>query len=284
MNMKPLSFSFWVVFFPTCLCSVELSVTVSPKADTIKAGDSLVLEGMVKHETGTEYPEYASSLHWVLYDTTSDARVYPFRGSQVTFTSTGAHRTFVVEAVYPTEAFAVFAESEITVLPSAPYQVHIECDSIPHNLTAAQSPDTLCIPDLDSSEFVYAIVRDEYENYIQRNSPEVAWGSLCSGIAGVSSLPTRQWEAQVKGMGLGSCELWAGGEGLVGDTVTVVVDCEQSAQMRGSMIPQSAPVRQPTSSFDILGRKIQGTGPLPPGIRIANGESGSMPRVRIFQP
>jgi len=236
------------------------TLRVAPLSAQIQAGDTLALEAIVTDEEGVEQDVNGYDISWALRGTPPpDANVTAPNGKRVSFTATTAHETVTVECVYtyPTQLLAVKSEAAIAISPAAAYAVHLEMDTLPADLRATTSPDTLRIADVDSAVHMYGIIRDKYENYVSLVQ-DASWSAQGEDVVSLTSPVERQGEARIVGIDTGVCTVTVASAGLLGDTVTVVVGQQSTSTVARRLVGQALSVRGQRlgSVYDLSGRQV----------------------------
>lgn len=219
-------FTLFIIFLAFKVCHAKYpfySLSLTPSADTILAGTSIIITATVKDSLGTEYPSYESSVRWIVYDSLHDGTISSVTGKNVTFTAMKAYHIDTIRAmvmILPISSYK--AQSIITILPNRAYQVHIEKDSIPASLWHTDSTDTVRITSYSYMLHLFAIERDSFGNYIgiARNA---SWAPLRGGIILVSSDSIKKGVAKISAIDSGICPLAVMDSGLVADTVYIYV-------------------------------------------------------------
>ncbi|MBD3315836.1 MAG: tandem-95 repeat protein, partial [Chitinivibrionales bacterium] len=179
----------------------EVTIEADPDNATVLAGDSVDFTGWVWYDsTGDDGITHhlrdsslSSLITWSFAPADTNSSLTSTVGSQTTFTSTEAYDTFEVTATYEDETGLIVTESmNVRILPNVPDHLVVEADYDTSSwsidmLREDQPLDTLRIPTTSTMGTAYAIIRDQYGNFVnwsQNTDWSITDGTVLAGLVG----------------------------------------------------------------------------------------------------
>ncbi|HAJ79339.1 MAG TPA: hypothetical protein DCO75_06170 [Fibrobacteres bacterium] len=193
--------------------------------DTITAGDLTSLYARVFDSSGVKWlSSYDALVTWTVMDTMGEVVLSTGAGALTSFLSTKANRTITLVARFTDPSCSEFISIVTLVVyikPAAEHHVNIMEDSTVKYLYEDDPFKELVLPFVNSSAYIYAVVRDSFGNYIRRT--DATWTSFDGSVATVNPLTGSSfWKAYVKRAAGGSTGIKAAEGSLVPDTIEVV--------------------------------------------------------------
>lgn len=148
------------------------------------------------------------------------------------FSAIVAYRWYTIKASYIDTATgdAVSVVDSVYVMPGAPHRLYLEGDSVPPLNSTSSSVDTVNLSSAVLKDSVYAVLRDQYDNYVRSSNP-TSW-QVVSGAAYADVTPGRAGlgEGEISQVGppgtavIKAADTDSAANTRFHDTVTVVVD------------------------------------------------------------
>lgn len=153
---------------------------------TVTAGKSFTVYGHIFDTNEVWMSHFDQDIKWKLSSGSSDASLDPREGNTTTFQSTKTG-TYTLRAEFADTTSKNRPPShknlDILVVPDKPHRLEILKDTL--KLTNPQPFDTLRFTENDNSSRIYAVVLDQYGNFI-RYADKANWKSKNSDVASVS--------------------------------------------------------------------------------------------------
>lgn len=163
-----------------------LKLSALGKEVTITAGKAFTVYGHIFDTNEVWMSHFDQDIKWKLTSGSSDASIDPDQGNTTTFKSTKTG-TYTLRADFADPDSKnrppSHKELDIIVIPDKPHSLQIIKDTL--NLTEPQPFDTIRFGEDDHSTKIYAVVLDQYGNFI-RYAEKADWKSKDSDVASVS--------------------------------------------------------------------------------------------------
>ena len=175
-------FACWVSADP-----VVILFEVIPKTDTMAAGDSFTVNGIVIDNMNQIHHEFDTCIHWRIIPADSKSKLSATTGSQVTYYAVDAYRWNYIVAIFTDPIYGITLADTVTIYikPEEPTQLLIE----PFPVASQYAPDpvdSLVILPTETHKEIAAVVRDRFGNFF-RFDTSVTWESGDSGIVQVGT-------------------------------------------------------------------------------------------------
>ncbi len=188
----------------------------------IEAGKEFNLYAHVLDSAFVWRPEYDDLVSWELNDPLGQAVLSSDSGAANTIFTTEAHSELTLTARFEHPDFPgsqSTVELSIEVQPGNEHHIDIQQDSAVVSLRDDDSFDALTLNEEASREELFAVVRDEYGNYI-RHADNASWTSVNPGV--VTATPAqRKFKGIIEKKGGGVTQVIAAEPGGIADTITV---------------------------------------------------------------
>ena len=225
--------------------AVDINIQTFP-ADTIGAGDTVILWGSCLDRSGKRLPAQSDSIRWSLDSSNVQAgdRILSQQNDSTRFTATVAFRTVGIIGSFHDRDNLIIDTAWIFVKPAAAFQVDIELENSTA-LSAAQviaaARPTIPQPRLsvyfDSSQvlmYAYTVLRDRFGNICQL-ADHTEWKSLDTDTATVTGTANKLFEGQIvhtAGARQGSTFIITSSAQCVPDTAQVVIRPDKLLALR----------------------------------------------------
>jgi fibro-slime domain-containing protein len=191
--------------------------------DTVVAGQPFNIYGHVFDTTGAWVQKYDSLISWKLVNNTGNGSLSTAKGSTNSFTATDAFTKITVEAEFENPLYpGTVSKTTITlyVQPGAAHHLDILEDSTVTSLINDVNVGEIVLDEGRESDQVFAIVRDQYGNYVRR-ATNAAWSSRDRNVVTVTPDATKKWIGTVEKMATGETMVLVSETGLLADSVRV---------------------------------------------------------------
>ncbi len=158
-----------------------------PETIEVHAGDTLPIFAHVFDSAGTWVPDYDSLVRWEMIGGNGQGLSYQDGGENY-YSPTEAGEEVIVRAVFRhPDIPEIYSNAEIiiTILPGPEHHVDIIPEPEVTDTRNDENFTELVIPVENYNETVYAVIRDEFGNYI-RHADEVSWRSENTDILQIS--------------------------------------------------------------------------------------------------
>jgi hypothetical protein len=240
-------------------CRAMLFPDLSPRSDTILAGDSVMLRVSVKDDSGVVHPGLGEYIMWVAVDSLKAGSISARAGDSVVYTSIKAYNSSTVRVLLLDPELSgriVTIDCTILTVPNAPWTVSVERDSVPTDLRNPQLLDSVTLEGPDSLVSLFAIVRDRYGNYTGPGD-SISWTALQAHTVVSLSARHNGSSVVVAAVDSGVCQLVATSNALVADTVTITSKSPGrtavSCALRTGSVSRKLPV---VAWYDLRGRAL----------------------------
>jgi hypothetical protein len=173
-------FACWVNADP-----VVILFEVIPKTDTMAAGDSFTVNGIVIDDMNQIHHEFDTCIHWRILPADSKSKLSATTGSQVTYYAVDAYRINQIVATFTDPIYGSTLADTVTIYikPGEATQLLVE----PYPVVSQYIPDpvdSVVLLATETHKEIAAVIRDRFGNFSRFDS-SVTWESGDSGIVQV---------------------------------------------------------------------------------------------------
>jgi fibro-slime domain-containing protein len=199
--------------------------------DTAIAGQAFPIYAHVFDSLYRWVPSNDNLVTWTIVDTMGNPLLSTTTGSSTEFTPTEANGWVTITATFTDPANPgkpITTSIKVFIAPAAGTHIVIEADSLAARSSRNDKPITNINVNRTVSATVYAVVRDQYGNFV-RFATNASWSMANASIASVTPLSGKQWAARVAEVSFGNTVLTASEGSLVPGTATVACTSPNAA-------------------------------------------------------
>jgi fibro-slime domain-containing protein len=188
------------------------------------AGVDDTIYGHIFDTTNTWKPEYDDYIIWELVDSTGRVIKVLDTGVSAIINYTEAYTNVTLRATFrnPNPPFEMTQTTQkITVFPGPAHHITVQRDSVITNWRDDDTLSTLTIPEGVDTMRVFAVVRDQYGNYV-RYATQAGWSSADEGVVIARPTPQRQQKGVIIKRAPGMTSVTASEGTLAPDDFTVI--------------------------------------------------------------
>jgi hypothetical protein len=176
-------------------------------------------------------PSNDNLVTWTMTDSMGNPILSTTTGSSTGFTPTEANGWVTITATFTDPANPgkpITTSIKVFIAPGPGTHIVIEADSLAARSSHNDRPMTSINVNRTVSVTVYAVVRDQYGNFV-RFASGASWSMANTGIASATPLSGKQWAARVAEVSFGNTVLTASEGTLIPGTATVACTSPNAA-------------------------------------------------------